>query len=520
MFQHRTIFGLALAIAALGLSMHAFAADGDWDPSWIPHPTDQKGIPGLFEDTWGLGGTGAYAGSMTANAVAVQNDGKIVVAGFGWNTAGNGDQNACVVRRYNVNGSVDTGFGSGGADVVNWSNGNQTVNCYFKALTLQDDGKIVAAGQIVYQGGQAEGIVQRFNADGTWDSSFSTTSYTKLGIGTDANGVKVAANGDVLVGGGYTYPNFTDLDFALFVRGSDGSEKARLTHPFDLGSNKNDVATSIVLQSYVFGSLGNFHHVDVVYLVGAVDNVQYASGLWHRSCGVTAYARTDGAAFSADTSFNSTGALAVDFPVGTLDTDTVCRAAVGRPQALPFFLNSGVVVGGERYFTPNGAPLGSASYYALAEIDESGVVTRHDDFAYFYDLYEEGAYNSINGFVRDQTGNLVTVGYAGIGAANSPADHQPSDGVIRRFNADFTVDGSFGDFGTVNGSLDTSGAGSILANQREWFSGIARDPIDGRIVAVGERTPWMQLSPNLYSWFLGAVRDGTGDRIFADGFDG
>ena len=520
MFCSSTKSGLALVLTAMVLCTQAIAADGDWDPSWIAHPSDQKGIPGLFEDTWGLGGTGIYSNSMTSYATAVQNDGKVVVVGFGWNTSANGDQNACVVRRYNVDGSVDASFGNGGADVLNWSNGNQIVNCYFKAVALQSDGKIVAAGQIVYVGGQAEGIVQRFNSDGSWDGSFNSNSYAKLGVGTDANGVKLAPDGDVLVGGGYTAANFNDLDFGLFVRGPDGSDLGHLSAAFDHGGAKNDVANALVLQSYTIFQLPTSHHYDVVYLVGAIDNAPYASGQWHRSCGVVAFKRSDGGAFGFDSSFNSGGTLAVDFPVGPFDTDTLCRAAVGRPQTLPFFFNSGVVVGGERYFTPNGAPLASASYYALAEIDASGAVTRHDDFAFFYDLNEEGAYNSINGFARDHTGNLVVAGYAGIGAGNSPANHQPSDGVIRRFNADFTVDGSFGDFGTVNGSLDSSGVTGILANQREWFGSLDYDPVDGRIVAVGERTPWIQLAPNLYSWFLGVVRDGTGDRIFADGFDG
>ena len=71
MFHRRTNAVRAIALAALAACARAGAQDGTWDASWTPHDGNQKGIPGLFEDTWSLGGTGTYAGDMTATAVAV-----------------------------------------------------------------------------------------------------------------------------------------------------------------------------------------------------------------------------------------------------------------------------------------------------------------------------------------------------------------------------------------------------------------------------------------------------------------
>ena len=95
-------------------------------------------------------------------------------------------------------------------------------------------------------------------------------------------------------------------------------------------------------------------------------------------------------------------------------------------------------------------------------------MTRHDDFAFFADLNEAGAFNSIFGLTWDNVGKLVAVGYAGIGA-NGDQNHAPSDGVVRRFNADYSVDGSFAadHSGTLFASLDTSGASGIVQSQRE-----------------------------------------------------
>ena len=105
--------GLALAIiAALTISMAAQAAIGDLDP------------------TFGAGGkVTTYVGSSNsvANAVAVQSDSKILVAGVP------------LLTRYNSDGSLDTTFGTNG--IVNISGFNQG-----KAVVIQPDGKILMAG--------------------------------------------------------------------------------------------------------------------------------------------------------------------------------------------------------------------------------------------------------------------------------------------------------------------------------------------------------------------------------------
>jgi uncharacterized delta-60 repeat protein len=513
------------ALVAMLLTMNANAQDGTWDPSWAPRNSDQKGISGLFEDTYSLGGGGSLAGDMTSTATVVQTDGKVLVAGFGWNTYNGTDQNACVVRRYNADGSVDTGFGSGGAVVTNYhtTGSNPKLDCYAKSLALQPDGKIVYAGQIVFPpgGSTPSAMVARLNTDGSSDAGFGAGGFV-VSFAIDVNKVLVASNGDVLVAGSWIAPGFSDTDFYLATLDTNGNHVSATAAHWDVaGGDRNEDANAAVLESWSSGTIGNFHSHDEVYLVGVVDNPAWGSGLAHHSCGVAAFVRTDGGAFTVDTSFNG-GLLKADFAVGAVDTDTICRTAV-RKAGIPLVGPTGVVVGGERYYTPNGASLGSASYYALEDISPSGAVTREDNFGFFADLNEGGAFNSINGMVWDDVGKLVTVGYAGIGALGDQT-HAPSDGVIRRFNIDYSVDNSFATdhSGTLFASLDATGVSGIVPSQREWTVAIATDPLHGRVVFAGERSILISLAPNLYAWFLGAVHDGTvqvSDRIFANGFD-
>ncbi len=516
----------AFALVAMLFAMNAGAQDGTWDASWAPRSSSQKGIPGLFEDTWSLGGGGAFAGDMTATATVVQVDGKMLVAGFGWNTYNGTDQNACIVRRYNADGSVDSGFGNAGAVVTNYSSssGNPKLDCYAKSLALQPDGKIVYAGQLVFAAGgpTPSAMVARLDADGSTDVSFGNGGYV-VNFAIDVNTVLVAGNGDVLVAGSWIAPGFTDTDFYLATLDTNGNHVSATAAHWDVpGGDKNEDANAAVIESWASGTIGNFHSHDEIYLVGVVDDPAYPSSQAHHSCGIAAFVRTDGGAFVPDAGFNGNGLLNVDFPVGTSDTDTICRTAAHR-AGNSILGPTGVVVGGERYYTPNGASIGSASYYALEDISAGGSVNRDDSFAFFADLNEGGAFNSINGLVWDDIGKLVAVGYAGIGA-NGDQTHAPSDGAIRRFNSDYSVDGSFAadHSGTLFASLDDTGASGIVPSQREWATAIATDPLHGRIVFVGERSILISLVPNLYAWMLGAVHDGTvqvSDRIFANGFD-
>ena len=98
------------------------------------------GVDGNLDTTFGTAGTvdTAFADSVSAGAVALQSDGKIVVAG---SRAFSANSNF-VVARYNTSGSVDSTFGVGGnvsIDFFGFSDVGESV-------VVQPDGKIVVGG--------------------------------------------------------------------------------------------------------------------------------------------------------------------------------------------------------------------------------------------------------------------------------------------------------------------------------------------------------------------------------------
>ena len=97
-----------------------------------------------------------------SSAIAVQPDGKIVVAGYTADVGSKLTVYDLAVLRYNTNGSPDTGFGIGGVKIMDFQNFE-----FFNDMVIQPDGKIVAAGRI----GTDAGVV-RLNIDGSLDNSF------------------------------------------------------------------------------------------------------------------------------------------------------------------------------------------------------------------------------------------------------------------------------------------------------------------------------------------------------------
>jgi uncharacterized delta-60 repeat protein len=122
-----------------------------------------------------FGGTGEVTTILTrlnqggeACDVAIQPDGKIVVAGY----AGNG--NLALVR-YNANGSLDTTFGGNGTGIVLTSVVTGTYN-FVDSLALQPNGDIVVAGAGIFSnsGAATNPALVRYTAGGLLDSSFGT----------------------------------------------------------------------------------------------------------------------------------------------------------------------------------------------------------------------------------------------------------------------------------------------------------------------------------------------------------
>ncbi|MGD9646608.1 MAG: PKD domain-containing protein, partial [Pirellulales bacterium] len=150
-----------------------------------------------------------------AYAVAIQADGKILVAGY--SQAGSFYDFAVV--RYNTNGSLDTSFGVGGKAIAVVG----ALDEIAYSLALQSDGKILVAG-IVANGSNNDVAVVRLNSNGTIDTTFDGDGFVTQGLGTSHDGAKVVleqSDGKIVVVGHST--SGSNVDFALLRYNANGS---------------------------------------------------------------------------------------------------------------------------------------------------------------------------------------------------------------------------------------------------------------------------------------------------------
>lgn len=165
---------------------------------------------GALDVTFGSAGkqtTSFSPNDDAANDVAVQPNGKYVLAGYARNKTGVQDDFA--VLRYNADGNLDTTFGVGGKTTTQFFT-SDTYESFEQAnaVALQADGKVIAAGWTVNPQGQTVFALARYNVDGTLDSSFNITGLvtTKLRAEAEANDDYIAdialqADGKIVVTG-------------------------------------------------------------------------------------------------------------------------------------------------------------------------------------------------------------------------------------------------------------------------------------------------------------------------------
>ncbi|RYD44229.1 MAG: hypothetical protein EOP83_31355, partial [Verrucomicrobiaceae bacterium] len=196
--------------------------------------------PGNIDKAFGSSGkvTANYGGTDSANAVAVQADGKIVVAGV-TTTMGNID---VAVVRYKPNGSLDTSFDFDGGVITDL--GSATTDTV-KAVAIQKDGKILVAG-----GNGTNSVVVRYLPNGQLDTFFG--SGGKLNIDApstdEAVALHILSDGTFYVAGSCYLLSTTD--FYITRRNKDGTPDTT----FNSGSITTftfgdvDVCTSMAVQ--------------------------------------------------------------------------------------------------------------------------------------------------------------------------------------------------------------------------------------------------------------------------------
>ena len=141
------------------------------------------------------------------NALCIQPDGKILVAGIG--VISGMDQ--FIVIRYNTDGSLDNTFDTDGI----W---NSNVGASATGIFVQPDSQIVVGGT------NSSYTVARLHPDGSFDNSFDGDGVATIlvsALGAQLNAILLQPDGKI-VAAGAAY-NGTDDDFSLARFNSDGS---------------------------------------------------------------------------------------------------------------------------------------------------------------------------------------------------------------------------------------------------------------------------------------------------------
>ncbi len=394
------------------------------------------------------------------HAVQIQpTDSKIVAAGSGWVTADLTDLRMAV-GRYDALGNTDTSYGSAtdgtpaGVSTPPLGAGPREIA---RALVLQPDGKALLAGEVGDGGTQVSVLgVARLNTNGTPDSSFGSGGWKSFnvqpsGLFQTAYGVALQSTGKIVVSGSANDSVGSTAVVAGFTAsGAVNSGKG------GFGQIVQGKATGYSLNTFAGSKTNIFTGVatqkdDKLVVVG----IEYAGGDGTQRLVVTRYT----AAGVLDTTFNGSG-YNVFLPAGLANTsaNSVALQADGKIVAAGFCEGSdGRADMLVARFNTNGTPdtsFGGGSGYVRFDVD--GAATATAELAY--------------GVAIQPDGKIVAGGIV-LGASTTGYNV-----LVARFNANGTVDGTFG-----------TGGGKVVAGQagQSLRANAVTLEADGNIIVAG-----------------------------------
>lgn len=434
-----------IAAAILAFHHNSHAAPGDLDPSF-----GSGGKVTTFLENTGDGDDRAYP-----NHIAVQSDGKIVVAG----KASINYKDDFAIVRYNANGSLDQTFGAGGVVRTDISGLSDEAG----GVVIQPDGKIVVGGTTVlgFNNSEADSAfaLVRYNANGSLDPTFGNggkvvTNY--LPSYDHGNHLLLQPDGRIVLSGFVTQGSVntgSTYDFAVARYNTDGS----LDSTFGAGG----------IMTTDFAGSGDRVYWSVLQPDGKI----VVAGV--------AYSQATGADFALaryntngtlDLTFNGTGKVTTNFAGNYED--------FGRSIALA--PDGKLVVAG---WARNNTIYTGRADYALARYNQNGTLDTsfNGTGRWTDDIGADNESDYARGVVVQQNGKIVVVGTGPL--VRVTGGSHVNWGVLR-LNPNGTYDSSWG-----NG-------GKVFTDFSEFYPFISGDSAeavtlqpDGRIIVAGTATP-------------------------------
>ncbi|MBC3759917.1 T9SS type A sorting domain-containing protein [Hyunsoonleella sp. SJ7] len=489
--------------------------------------------PGSLDISFNSNDYGFGKDIMDARAMAIQNDGKIVVA---MPYQSRPDLKGVALTRINNDGSIDNSF----------IKGRVNTNRRIYKIIILSEGKILIAGNFNEYNGVVVNYLARLNSDGSLDTSFN------VGIGTDKPITELAVQNDgkIVLGGSFRTIN------NIFVGGiarlnSDGS----LDTTFDSGVGTNGYVSKLAVQAdgniLVSGDYDLFNNEEANGLVrlnkdGTLDN-NFDAGTGPDNA-INAmvvqddgkiviggqFKRYNGILASRLARLNSDGSIDTSFNTGTGIYGTLFSIKI---QSDGKILISGTFPGYNEttvnriarlhtngsldtsFNTGTGADDGkSGPYIGTMVIQSDGKIVISGDFENFNGIY-------INGLARlGSDGSLDMSFNEGTGANhNVYTSAKQSDGKIliggsfNRYNGKLV--NNIARLNTEDGSLDTSFDAELVVSYVSVVE-ILKVQGDGKII-VGSGVLNRSTGTSNHNRIVNRVRrlnsDGSIDTSFTDG---
>jgi uncharacterized delta-60 repeat protein len=419
--KHPGLIGRALVVSLLlplVLQVAALAAAGDLDRTF--------------------GGNGkvvtGFAGGASGFAVAIQDDGNIVVVGDAA-LAPSSLSHKFALARYTSTGALDATFGGDGK--VTTPFGRDAVA---RGVAIQDDGKIVVVGRVLTASGEERFGVIRYNPNGDLDASFGedgkvTTEFAGRALALD---VAIQADGRIVVAGSVSPTPHTDR-FAVARYTPEGALDATFGEGGKVTTRFGDRANAAGVAIQADGK---------IVVAGTVDQVT-ESGLIPVKFGVARYTPNG----TLDDAFSGDGKVTTGFGQRAATVSGVEIQADGK-----------IVVAGGHVIDDDTHRFAAARYTSAGALDDTfsgnGKVTTG-----FGDLVAFAL-----GVAIQPDGKIVLAGEQRL-----PSGRRKF--ALARYNPNGTLDETFG----ANGKVTT---GFAVGDRVATASGVAIQP-DGKIVAAG-----------------------------------
>ncbi len=342
---------------------------------------------------------------------------------------------ACVTAAHAAPGNPDTTFDGDGKTATDFADafGDSGLD-----VAVQEDGKVVVAGNVSTGTTGIDFAVARYNPDGSPDLSFGTGGQVVTPVGAywsndEAYGVAVRPDGKI-VAAGFTNNENTNVDFAAVRYNADGS----LDQSFGDGGK---VITPV--------GGGNDYAVDVAVQGTKTILAGRSFKLSHNEFALVRYDDSG----DLDTTFDADGKVTTDFSSGTDDYGEDIAVVPGGKLVVAGL--TGAVN------DPSSNDFAVARYNADGTLDPAfgsgGKAKAH------FGVGNDGAYA-----VGVQEDGKIVVG-------GKTANGSSEDFALARFRTDGVLDGEF-DF---DGKMTTDFGGA-----NDWLWDLALQD-DGRIVAAG-----------------------------------